>query len=227
MCFTTELAQNAGGFLKEASSLVSPQAFEKRYGKKQFPLIEEPSGALEIVILKCLSVRAVCLKDAVLLNVHKKYRETGSSGSEVSLSADFDAKLLFLKDRFSPSTRRYRKYLALCKKNRWRTKILPITCRNCWICSRDAFSPFCSKIRTCCFSDSSGNCCSWNRTVSHCLRPQHSLPFFFLGRTGASIPRSTLRWIPAGMEHVGVYPANCGMSCTYFPARKEESGFTY
>lgn len=119
------------------------------------------------------------------------------------------------------------KIFSSVQKNRWRTKILPITCRNCWICSRDAFSPFCSKIRTCCFSDSSGNCCSWNRTVSHCLRTQYSLPFFFLGRTGASIPRSTLRWIPSGMEHVGVYPANCGMSCTYFPARKEESGFTY
>jgi len=125
VCFTTELAQNAGGFLKEASSLVSPQAFEKRYGKKQFPLIEEPSGALEIVILKCLSVSAVCLKDAVLLNVHKKYRETGSSGSEVSLSADFDAKLLFLKDHFSPSTRRYRKYLALCKKTDGGPKSFP------------------------------------------------------------------------------------------------------
>lgn len=55
----------------------------------------------------------------------------------------------------------------------------PITCRNCWSYSRDAFSPFCSKFKTCCFSDSAGNCYSWNKAVSHRLRPQPSLPFFF------------------------------------------------
>lgn len=79
----------------------------------------------------------------------------------------------------------------------------PITCRNSWSYSRDAFSPFCSKFKTCCFSDSAGNCYSWSKVVSHRLWPQPLLPFSFPTAETQWIPQSTPRDRPSAKSSPG------------------------
>lgn len=50
-----------------------------------------------------------------------------------------------------------RKILVLCTNLTEGKNLSLIKCRNFWSYYKDAFSPFCSKFKTCCFSDSAGN----------------------------------------------------------------------
>lgn len=87
------------------------------------------------------------------------------------------------------------KYLVLCTNLTEGQNLSLIKCRNFWSYSKGAFSPFCSKFKTCCFSDRAGNCYSWSKAVSHCLQPQPLLLFPF--------PSAQTRWIPQSMLRDG------------------------
>lgn len=110
-----------------------------------------------------------------------------------AISSDFNTKLLNLRNNFSTWTQYQRKYLVLCINRMVVQNLSSLTCRNCWSYSRDAFSPFCSKFKTCCFSDSGGNCCSWSKAVSHPLQPQPLLLFSFTTAEKQGIPQSAWR----------------------------------
>lgn len=80
------------------------------------------------------------------------------------------------------------KYLVLCTNLTEGQNLSLTKCGNFWSYSKDAFSPFCSKFKTCWFSDSAGNWYSWSKAVSHCLQPQPLLKF--------SLHSAVAQWIP-------------------------------